>query len=109
MNRADTTVGEMMTALASAGTLYFASTAEGDLGPLRLRLDRFDLADRDAEDADIVAGIDAIAVLEIRGEPRLADGTGLHGDQQATDQQRHQRRRQRDRGHPWLRSWRHLS
>ena len=45
----------MITALASAGTLYFAIHREGDLGPLRLRLDRFDVADRDAEDANIVA------------------------------------------------------
>ena len=45
--------------------LVLAVVPEGDLDPLGLRLDRVDLADRHSEDADVVAGEDAVAVLEV--------------------------------------------
>ncbi len=58
--------GDRITALASAGTLYLLVEPERDLGPLRLRFDLVDLADRHAEDVHVVAGEDAVAVVEVR-------------------------------------------
>ena len=46
---------------------------EVDPRAVRLRLDRLDLADLHPEDAHLVAGVDALAVLEVGGQPGLAD------------------------------------
>ena len=69
MARAVTSCGDRITALASAGTLYLPSTQNVILARSRLRFDLVDLADRDAEDAHLVAGEDAVAVVEVRRRP----------------------------------------
>ena len=65
MARAVTSDGDRIAALASAGTLYLPSYQKVILTRSRLRFDLVDLADRHTEDAHVVAGEDAVAVVEV--------------------------------------------
>ena len=81
MARAVTSVGDRIAALASAGTLYLPSNQKVILTPSGLRFDLLDLADRHAEDADLVAGEHAVAVGEVGdhlGAVAVVDGSQRH-------------------------------
>ncbi len=75
----------MMTARASAGSLTPSLTSMVILTALGLRLDRFDGADRDADDADVVAGIQP----DRRGEVADDFVTGAAGPDQVDADDEH--------------------
>ena len=66
--RALTSDGDRIAAWASAGTGYCVSTEKVTLVAVGLRFDLLDRADGDAEDADLVAGVETVGVGEVRDE-----------------------------------------
>ena len=76
MARAVTSVGDRITALASAGTLYLSSTQNVILTRVGCGSIAVDLADWHPEDADVVAGEDAVAVLEVADDVGAVDRSG---------------------------------
>ena len=62
--------------LGIGGHLVLAVEPEGDLHSLGLRFDAVDLADRDPEDADLVADEDAVAVGEVGHHRSPVRGAG---------------------------------
>jgi hypothetical protein len=88
MARAVTNVGDRIAAFASGGHLVLAVVPERDLHSLGLRLDLGDLAYVHAEDAHIVADVDAVAVFKIGNDIRAVDGVaGSEQHDHARDEQ----------------------
>ena len=94
MARDVTSVGDRITALASAGTLYLLSNQNEILTRSGCGSIAVDPADGHTENAHVVAGEDAVAVLEVRDNVRAVDGVaGPKQHDHAGDEQHDKRRR----------------
>ena len=91
MARAVTSVGDRIAALASAGTLYLLSYQNEILTRSGCGSIFVDPADGHTEDANVVADVDAVAVLEVRDDVGAVDGVaGPQQHDHAGDQQHDQ-------------------